>query len=92
MRGGYLHTQRVFYEILSSDKVCGRSLQTQRVSYEILSSDKVCGRSLHTQRVSYEIFSGDRCVEDIFILRGCPMKYLVVAEVWRISSYTEGVL
>ena len=44
------------------------------------------------QRVSYVIFSGDRCVEDIFIIRGCPMKYLVGKDVWRISSYSEGVL
>ena len=38
----------------------------------------MCGGYFHSQRVSYEIFSGGRSVEDIFIHRGCPMKYLVV--------------
>ena len=52
----------------------------------------MCGGYLYTQRVSYEILSGDGSVEDIFILRGWSLKYLVVTDERRISSYTEGVL
>ena len=41
MRGGYLHTQRVSYEILSGDRcVEDIFIHTQRVFYEIFSGDR----------------------------------------------------